>query len=525
MTRLNEALEAGLAAGLENSRRVAAEHLSITGSLMTLNQLETHLSGAADMLRGAVDQADFKSYIFPLLFFKRLSDVYVQEYLDAWAEADFDQEYAEFEENHHFIIPLGHHWSDLRDRTEDYGKHLVESMIAIENANPKTLAGVFGQKNIWTNKSRLPDATMRELIEHFSRRPLTNELVSPDMLGNAYEYLIKQFADQSNKKAGEYYTPREVVRMLVDILAPKAGETFYDPTCGTGGMLIEIIKHVQEGGGDPKLLRNHLFGQEKVLATSAIARMNLVLHGVEDFHIARGDTLRDPKFLNDDTTLRTFDGVIANPPFGLKKWGQDTWATDPHGRAAYGGVPRKESAEWAFVQHMFASMHEERGRAVVVLPNGPLFRGGNEQRIRSWFVDQDAVEGVIQLGSNLFYGTGIAACVLVLRRTKNERAGRIRFVDASDLFLKRSNQNILAPEHEAEILRAYRSDHDEAGRAATVPIEVVAQEGHTLSIGRWVKKENTVLSLPEALQQLSTVRVETENTRDRMNAELTKWGL
>jgi type I restriction enzyme M protein len=342
------------------------------------------------------------------MFFKRISDVYLEEYGHALAESGGDHEFAAFAENHRFAIPDGCLWQDVRERTENIGQALVTAFREIEKANPDTLYGIFGNAP-WTNKDKLSDAKLSDLIEHFSTKPLTNAAVPPDVFGQAYEYLIKRFADQSNKKAGEYYTPRSVVRMLVNILDPKERETVYDPACGTGGMLIEVIEHVKAEGGQPQTLWGKLFGQEKVLATSGIARMNLLLHGIEDFRVVREDTLRSPAFF-DGPHLAHFDCVIANPPFSLKNWGQEQWATDKWGRNQLGGVPPSGYADWAWVQHMMTSAAPAKGRVAVVLPQGALFRQGAEARIREHLVNADYIEAVIGLAPNLFYGTGLAAC-------------------------------------------------------------------------------------------------------------------
>ena len=291
---------------------------------MTLPELEQYLAKSADLLRGSIDQADFKAYIFPLMFFKRISDVYLEEFAQALEESGGDHEFAAFAENHRFAIPEGNLWADVRNHTENIGSALQTAFREIEKANPETLYGIFGNAN-WTNKDKLPDRKLADLIEHFSTKTLSNANVAPDVFGNAYEYLIKRFADQSNKKAGEYYTPRSVVGLLINILDPIEGESVYDPACGTGGMLIEVIEHVKAAGGSPKTLWGKLYGQEKVLATSAIARMNLLLHGVEDFKIVREDTLRNPAFYTGNH-LAQFDCVVANPPFSLKNWGETEWA-------------------------------------------------------------------------------------------------------------------------------------------------------------------------------------------------------
>jgi len=291
----------------------------MTNNTTTLSQLESHLWEAANILRGPVDAADFKTYVFPLLFFKRISDVHDEEYAAAIAESDGDEEYALFPQNYRFQIPVGCHWNDVRVVAANVGQALQKAMRGIEKANPETLYGIFGDA-AWTNKDRLPDSLLRDLLEHFSRISLGNQAAQTDILGQSYEYLIKKFADLTNKKAGEFYTPRSVVRLTVNILDPREGESIYDPACGTGGMLLEAIHHVRESHGDDRTLWGKLFAQEKNLTTAAIARMNLFLHGASDFQVVRGDTLRQPAFFAGDN-LATFDCVIANPPFSLRKVG------------------------------------------------------------------------------------------------------------------------------------------------------------------------------------------------------------
>ena len=297
---------------------MSAKDQTLSDDKITISQLESHLWESANILRGPVDAADFKSYVFPLLFFKRISDVHDEEHAAALKEFDGDEESALFPENYGFQIPEDCHWADVRKVATNVGQALQTAMRGIEQANPHTLYGIFGDAQ-WTNKDRLSDALLRDLIEHFSQLSLGNSAAKADVLGQSYEYLIKKFADATNKKAGEFYTPRSVVRLMVNILDPREGESIYDPTCGTGGMLLEAIHHVQETRGDVRTLWGKLFGQEKNLTTSAIARMNLFLHGAADFQIVRGDTLRSPAFFLGDS-LATFDCVIANPPFSLKKW-------------------------------------------------------------------------------------------------------------------------------------------------------------------------------------------------------------
>jgi type I restriction enzyme M protein len=493
---------------------------------MTLADLESHLAKAADLLRGAVDQADFKAYIFPLMFFKRISDVYLEEYEQALAESDGDHEFASFAENHRFAIPEGCLWQDVRDRSANIGQALVTAFRGIEKANPETLYGIFGNAG-WTNKEKLPDSRLKDLIEHFSARSLSNAVAPPDIFGNAYEYLIKRFADQSNKKAGEYYTPRSVVGLLVDILDPRERESVYDPACGTGGMLIEVIEHVKRAGDRPQTLWGNLYGQEKVLATSGIARMNLLLHGVEDFRIIRGDTLREPGFYT-GSRLSQFDCVIANPPFSLENWGEQAWQSDPWGRNKLGGVPPKGYGDWAWVQHMITSAAPRSGRVAVVLPQGALFRQGVEGRIREYVLKADLLEAVIGLAPNLFYGTGLAACVLIFRKQKPAAKERkVLFVNAEELFKRGRNQNTLEPEHAAALLDAYRAFTGMPGLSHVADLGEIRSNGWNLSIPLYVApaERGEQVTLARALADLEAARAAAEQTRAALEAELAKWGL
>jgi type I restriction enzyme M protein len=471
-------------------------------STLDLPALESHLWEAANILRGPVDAADFKTYVFPLLFFKRISDAYDEEHAAALTESGGDEEYAQFPQNYRFQIPPGGHWSDVRAVTTNVGQALQRAMRGIETANPDTLYGIFGDAQ-WTNKDRLSDSLLRDLVEHFSRINLGNQAAQADILGQSYEYLIKKFADLTNKKAGEFYTPRSVVRLMVNILDPHQGETIYDPACGTGGMLLEAIHHVKEHHGDTRTLWGRLFGQEKNLTTSAIARMNLFLHGAADFQVVRGDTLRQPAFFSGDR-LATFDCVIANPPFSLENWGDEVWASDPFGRN-FAGMPPAKTGDYAWVQHMIKSMAPATGRMAVVLPHGALFRMGAEGKIRRKILGMDLLEAVIGLGPNLFYGTGLAACILVFRQRKSpERRHKVLILDASKEFKTGRAQNELLPQHVERIYGWYRDYADVDGIARVVTLDEIAANDHNLNIPRYVepKAEQETLTVDEAMQNL-----------------------
>ena len=463
------------------TQRVMAEQITPGGAL-TLSQLESHLWEAANILRGSpVDRSDWKSYILPLLFFKRICDQWDEE--RATMLAEYGENYAD---EHRFQIPEDAHWNDVRATPSNVGTALANAMRAVEAANQKHLYGVFGDAQ-WTNKDRLPDELLKDLIEHFSALSIGNGLVNSDVMGDAYEYLIKQFADATNKKAGEFYTPRSVVRLMVDIVDPKEGETIYDPACGTGGMLLAAVEHVRARGGDPRTFFGRIYGQEKNLTTAAAARMNLFLHGLEDFVIERDDTLRNPVLTDPASSgLARFDVVIANPPFSLEAWGRELWENDPWGRA-FAGLPTDSNGDMAWVQHMVASMAEGSGRMAVVLPQGALFRSGVEGQIRQHLLKADLVEAVIGLAPNLFYGTGLAACVLVLRRQKaQERQGKVLIVDASSLFRRGRAQNFLEPEHATQIQGWVAAFADVEDRARVVCLEEIEQEDWTLNISRYV---------------------------------------
>lgn len=487
--------------------------------------IPAHLWEAANILRGPVDAADFKTYIFPLLFFKRISDVCDEEYAAALAESDGDEEYALFPQNYRFQIPKGCHWSDVRVVTTNVGQALQTAMRGIETANPETLYGIFGDA-AWSNKERLPDSLLRDLIEHFSGINLGNEAAQSDILGQAYEYLIKKFADLTNKKAGEFYTPRSVVRLMVNILDPKEGESIYDPACGTGGMLLEALHHVRENHGDDRTLWGKLFAQEKNLTTSAIARMNLFLHGASDFQIVRGDTLRNPAFFSGDN-LATFDCVIANPPFSLEKWGDEVWVSDFYGRN-FAGMPPGKSGDYAWVQHMIKSMAPRTGRMGVVLPHGALFRMGKEGEIRKKLLGMDLLEAVIGLGPNLFCGTGLAACILVFRQRKTkERKNKVLIIDASREFKTGRAQNELLPEHVKHIHDWHSAFRDVEGVSRVVSLDEVVANDHNLNIHRYVepKVQQEVLTVEEAMNRLRDSAGKAFAAEDRLLGILAEEGL
>lgn len=448
---------------------------------LSQQELESYLWNAANLLRGLIDAGDYKQYVFPLLFFKRLSDVWDEDYATALAETG-DEGYARATADDRFRIPEGAHWVDVRSASRDVGRALVTAFRAIEAANPQRLAGIFGNAS-WTDKAQMPDATLKNLIEHFSKYSLGLKAVPEDELGNAYEYLIKQFADDSGHTAQEFYTNRTVVHLMTQMLEPKPGETIYDPTVGTGGMLISALAEVKRGGGDARTLG--LFGQELIHVTASIARMNLVLHGVEDFAIVAGNTLSHPAFTDRDR-LRTFDVVLANPPYSIKKWNREAWQNDPWGRNFF-GTPPQGRADYAFFQHILKSLDPKTGRCAILFPHGVLFRN-EEAEMRKKLVEADLVECVIGLGPNLFYNSPMEACIVVCRTRKaRERQRRILFIDAVHEVARERAQSFLKPEHQERIVSAYCAFADEPGFAKVAGLDEVLANRGSLAIPRYVR--------------------------------------
>ena len=415
---------------------------------MTQQELEKYLWGAATALRGTIDAGDYKQYIFPLLFFKRISDVYDEEFANALAESDGDKVYAAFAENHHFQIPDSAHWKDVREKTVNIGTALQEAMRAIEQANPDTLFGIFGDAS-WTNKDRLSDAILTDLMEHFSQHKLNISNVPDDQLGNAYEYLIKEFADDSGHTAAEFYTNRTVVKLMTLIMDPQPGESVYDPTCGSGGLLLNCALHLKEEGKEYRTLK--LYGQEINLLTSAIARMNMFLHGIEEFSVVRGNTLTYPAFLENDE-LKTFNVILANPPYSIKSWDRKAFESDPFGRNLW-GTPPQGCADYAFQQHIQKSLDAKNGRSITLWPHGILFRDA-EAQMRRKMIEQDLVECVIGLGPNLFYNSPMEACLLITKINKPaSRKGKILFINAVNEVKQEKNIGFLEEQHINKIFK------------------------------------------------------------------------
>ena len=417
-------------------------------SKITLDELEKYLWGSAVLLRTHVDAGAYKQYIFPLLFFKRLSDVYDEE--SEKVKAEYGEEALEWEENHQFQIPEGAHWNDVRNVAKDVGKAIIAAFKKIEAANPDKLQGIFGDAS-WTNKNRLPDRLLKDLMEHFSTKTLSVENCPADELGQGYEYLIKQFADDSGHTAQEFYTNRTVVNLMTEMLKPQPGESIYDPTCGSAGMLISAVAYLKDQNKEWRNLS--IYGQEIVTLTSAIARMNLILHGINDFEIVNADTLKAPAF-TDHSKLKQFDVCLANPPYSIKAWDRTAFESDKYGRN-FLGTPPQGRADYAFFQHILKSLDPVTGRCAILFPHGVLSRN-DEYDMRKALVQLDLVEAVIGIGKSLFYNSPMEACIVVCRSKKDsERKRKVLFINAKNEVTRKNAQSYLEPEHIRRIADAY----------------------------------------------------------------------
>lgn len=448
---------------------------------ITLDELKSYLWQSAVLLRTNIDAGAYKQYIFPLMFFKRICDVYDEETAKALAEYGEDIELYPEWELHRFIVPKGHHWNDVRQVTEDVGAAIVSAFREIEKANGEKMVGVFGD-GAWTNKNRLPDRLLRDLLEHFSSRNLSLESCPEDELGQGYEYLIKQFADDSGHTAQEFYTNRTVVHLMTEILQPESGESVYDPTCGSAGMLISCIAHLKDQGKEWRNLQ--VYGQEINQLTSAIGKMNLFLHGIENFNIVNDDTLKNPAFI-ENGQLKRFDLVLANPPYSIKQWDRTAFENDKYGRN-FLGTPPQGRADFAFFQHILKSLKTDTGRCAILFPHGILFRG-EETDMRKKLVQSDLVECVIGIGKNLFFNSPMDACIVICRANKSiDRRGKVLFINARDEVTRKNSESYLEEAHIEKISSVYHRFEAIDGFSAIADIETILGNNGKLSIALYV---------------------------------------
>lgn len=494
------------------------------GETIGLDELKTFLWSAATRLRGQIDAAGYKEYIFPLLFFKRISDVYDEQY-DGFLH-DGGAEYANMQAEELAIrIPEGAHWKDVRQVTENVGQRLVEAFISIEQANPGVeedgrivggLDGIFGPKDGWTNKAKMPDHIITSLIEDFSKYNLSLAACPADEMGQAYEYLVGKFADDAGNTAQEFYTNRTVVTLMAEILQPKPNESIYDPTCGSGGMLIKCLNYLRDKGQPWQGVK--VFGQEINALTSAIARMNLYLNGVEDFSIVREDTLAHPAFV-DGSRLRKFDIVLANPPYSIKTWNREAFMNDKWGRN-FLGTPPQGRADYAFFQHILASMNENTGRCAILFPHGVLFRK-EEQDLRENLVKLDLIDCVIGIGRNLFYNSCMDACVIICRTNKPaERKGKIQFIDAKNEVTRKNAESYLEPKHIEKITEAYFDFAEIEKFSKIIDNDEILNHNAKLSVALYVKNnnfaDNDELDLEEESEDLFAQLIKDNESIDKL---------
>ena len=480
---------------------------------MTQQELEKYLWGAATILRGTIDAGDYKQYIFPLLFYKRICDVYDEEFERALEESDGDMEYAAFDENHHFKVPEDAHWKTVRQTTTNVGQVLQSAMHQIEQSNPEMLAGIFGDAS-WTNKDRLSDETLTNLIEHYSTEVLNSSNIPDDQLGNAYEYLIKEFADDSGHTAAEFYTNRTVVKLMTKIMDPKPGESVYDPTCGSGGLLLNCALQLKEEGKEYRNLK--LYGQEINLITSAIARMNMFLHGIQDFEVVRGDTLARPAFIENDE-LKKFNIILANPPYSIKNWDRESFVNDPYGRNIW-GTPPQGCADYAFQQHIHKSLNSQNGRYAILWPHGILFRE-MESDLRIKMLEEDSVEAVIGLGPSLFYNSPMEAMILIGNNNKpKERRGKILFVNAKEDVNIDKGQAWMTDKQINKVYELYKTFDEQQSYSSVVDVDEVLSKGGNMNISFYIEsmKTNNRESFSDTLNSWEDASTHLENSMNQL---------
>jgi type I restriction enzyme M protein len=488
------------------------------GERLTVERLEAYLWSAADILRGSIDSSDYKNFIFGLLFLKRLSDRFDEE-CESLVKDGHDPE---DRDEHDFFVPKRARWSEIQKVATNIGETLNKACAELEAKNSSlegVLEGIDYNDERKLGDARNRDAVLARLVQHFSKLNLRNaNLSEPDMLGRAYEYLIEKFADDAGKKGGEFYTPRMVVKLIVELLRPTEKMRICDPTCGSGGMLIECAHYLERHGQNPKNLS--FFGQEKNLGTWAICKMNMLLHGLASARIEKGDTIRDPRLV-DDGALRVFDRVIANPPFSLDEWGREVAEHDGYGRFRF-GIPPKTKGDLAFVQHMIATTNKT-GMVGVVMPHGVLFRGAAEGEIRKRILQEDLVEAVVGLPSNLFYGTGIPAAILVLNRKKAvERQRKVLFIEASREFREGSAQNYLRAEDVTKIAGAFHGFADVEKYARVVELDEVEKNDFNLNISRYVETADAAakVNVAAAISKLRHLERKRDEAETAMNGYL-----
>ncbi len=514
-----------LRVGKRNDRRYRPqdieEIINKMGSKLDLPQLEQFLWKSADILRGKIDSSDYKKYIFGLLFYKRMSDVWDEEYKRVMEEYN-DETLALADHNHRFQVPKDCRWAVIAEQAENIGKNLNDIFDKLTNANSPKLDKIFDDLD-FANKDKFPNETLQRLINHFSQYNFGSTYISSDLLGDAYEYLIKQFAADAGKKGGEFYTPREVERIIISILKPHEKDHIYDPTVGSGGFLLESYDYLKHKAGEKVAKTLYLYGQEINIGMFAIAKINMFLHGLDSSDIRRGDTLANPEFLNAMGSLQTFDIVVANPPYSIKDWASDVFRTNKYGRLEGYDMPPEKNADYAFVLHIIKSMNTN-GRAGVVLPHGVLFRSGSEGRIREQIVKNDLLETVIGLPPKLFYGTGIPAAILIFNRNKTAaKKNKVLMIDAERDFQEGKNQNTLRKQDVEKIVKAHDGFSDIEKYARVVDVKEISENEYNLNIRRYIDSadEEEEIDVSEVWKEVQKLEKEREKIDETVKKYLT----
>jgi type I restriction enzyme M protein len=490
--------------------------------MISQKDIEEYVNKAANVLKDIADAADIKQYIFPMLFFKRISDIWDEEYENAVEIYGTDIDVSELNENFRFQIPSGSHWKDIRSISINIGEKIQRALREIENKNFQLLNGVFGEAQ-WTNKNTLSDKKLIDLIEHLSTVKLSLANISHDIMGRSFEFLVKEFAKETGHTAADFYTNRTVIDLVLEIVKPEPNESIYDPACGSGGFLVKTSSYLKKQGKEHRNIK--LYGQELKVFTAAIARINLLMHGIDEFTLMQGNTIDDPKILENDE-LKTFDIIMSNPTFSFDKWNQSKFASDPFGRNIL-GTPPPSIGDYAFEQHIIKSLKKQTGRSVTVMPHGILFRDA-EQSMRQKMVELDYVDAVIGLGKNLFFGSGMECCLLVCRSNKEQnRKGKILFIDAKDeVKLDRSDAYLL--EHNiSKISDVFNAFKETLGFSKIVSNDEVLGNKANLSIQLYVKQENNneEHQMDELLELTRSNQVNLNSNIDKLFNQLKSLGI
>jgi type I restriction enzyme M protein len=488
---------------------------------LTLQDLKSYLWESANILRGSIDSGDFKNYILGMLFFKRLSDVYDEAYVELVKTVG--AELANKPDMHpRFKRPADCSWKDILNTSVNIGEKINHVFSKVTLANAPRLDGILDRID-FADKSRLSDSALSSLVQHFNRHTLGNQDVTGDMLGQAYEYLIEQFADDAGKKGGEFYTPAMVTKLLVTMLKPHELESIYDPCCGSGGMLIQAAKYLVGHGGNPTKL--FMYGQENNYNTYIIAKMNMFLHGYDDAHIEREDTFEHPKHV-ENGKLKKFDIVLANPPWNQSNWHYEKWKNgDPYNRFTF-GLPPKGAGDWAWLQLMYASL-KPKGRMGIVLDNGVLFRGNSEEAIRKQFLEKDLIEAVIGLTAGLFYNTGSPGCLMLFNDNKPvERKGKVLFIDASKDYLEGKAQNFLRQEDIERTARTFDTFGTVERYCTVAGMDEIKENDCNLNISRYVDttEPEEPVDIPAAIANIKMLQAERAGVQEKLDGFLKELG-